>query len=411
MEKVLIVGAGGQGAPCASILARDKDTSEIVLGDIDSDLVNKVKNKIGSDKITAVKLDAGKIADIERAARGVDVIINLTLVRFNANIMKTAVNSGAHYVDAASGDPVWTQLRRNQPLEFDDEFKKANLTALVACGGTPGVSNVLTRYACDKLDRVDEIHVKAGGKLLEEPHEVVSAWDPGWSPEIALMDYAIDTTIFENGEYKDYPAFTGCEEYNFPDPVGPVVVCYHPHEDGITPARFIGKGVENVDFKYPIDPIAGALIKMGLAKSEPIDVRGVKVSPLDVLMKLVRHPVDTFLTEDEDAVKLPPKLVGLLVVDIKGAKSGEEVIYKLYWPYHLFTNPEEKLEFYRKFGTAEIAVALPAIAGAKMCVAGDADRGVIAPECLDPMKFLKMMAETGCPVKFHEVCSKEASVS
>ncbi|GAI31956.1 unnamed protein product, partial [marine sediment metagenome] len=34
---------------------------------------------------------------------------------------------------------------------------------------------------------------------------------------------------------------------------------------------------------------------------------------------------------------------------------GEEVTYKLYWPYDLFTNPEEKLELYRKFGTAEIA--------------------------------------------------------
>ena len=36
-KKVLIVGAGAQGAPCASILARDKDVSEIVLGDIDLD--------------------------------------------------------------------------------------------------------------------------------------------------------------------------------------------------------------------------------------------------------------------------------------------------------------------------------------------------------------------------------------
>jgi len=35
MKKVLIVGAGAQGGPCASILARDKDVSEIVLSDID----------------------------------------------------------------------------------------------------------------------------------------------------------------------------------------------------------------------------------------------------------------------------------------------------------------------------------------------------------------------------------------
>ena len=60
MKKVLIVGAGAQGGPCASILSRDKDVSEIVLGDIDLELANEVKNKIKSDKITVVKLNAGR---------------------------------------------------------------------------------------------------------------------------------------------------------------------------------------------------------------------------------------------------------------------------------------------------------------------------------------------------------------
>ncbi|MCD6599674.1 MAG: saccharopine dehydrogenase NADP-binding domain-containing protein, partial [Dehalococcoidia bacterium] len=95
MTKVLIVGAGAQGGPCASILARDKDVSEIVLGDIDLELANKVKQKIKSAKITPVKVDAGRVEDIERAARGVDVIINLTVTAFNSNIMKAALKSGA----------------------------------------------------------------------------------------------------------------------------------------------------------------------------------------------------------------------------------------------------------------------------------------------------------------------------
>jgi len=69
------------------------------------------------------------------------------------------------------------------------------------------------------------------------------------------------------------------------------------------------------------------------------------------------------------------------------------------------------LEFYRKSGTTEIAAAVPVIVGAKMCMGGGADRGLIAPECLDPTKFLKMMADMGAPVKFHEECSKEVSVS
>lgn len=45
MSKILIVGAGGQGGPCASILSRIKDVSEIRLGDINVDLAQKVADK------------------------------------------------------------------------------------------------------------------------------------------------------------------------------------------------------------------------------------------------------------------------------------------------------------------------------------------------------------------------------
>jgi len=410
MKKVLIVGAGGQGGPCASILSRDKDVAEIVLGDIDIELANKVKNKVKSDKITTVKLDAGKVEDIKHATRGVDAIINLTLVQFNDNIMKAAVESGAHYVDSAVDYPLITQLPEKGAPEIDSKFKKAGLTALIGCGGSPGVTNVLARYACDKLDRVDEIRVRLGGKPLEESEEVVSAWDPGWAPEVALTDYAFPPPVFENGKQRVYPIFSGCEEYVFPDPVGPVVVTYHAHEEAVMLPCFIGKGIKYCDFKYPLDPIAGALVKMGFAERKAIDVKGVKVTPMDVLMKLVHHPVDTFLGEDENAAKLPPEMVGFCVVEIKGAKAGENITYKLSWPYNLFTTVEEKVKIYQKFGTTRIAVALPVSVGARMCVAGEAERGLIGPECLDPTKFLKTMADAGAPVQFEEICSKEVSI-
>jgi len=413
MTRVLVIGAGAQGAPCASILARDRDVAEIVLGDIDIGLANKVKEKIGSDKVTTVKLDAGKIEDIERAAKGASAIINLTLPRFNLNIKKAALRSGAHYVDAALSmyGPMWKQLIQNRPLELDSEFKEAGLTAVFACGGSPGVTNVLARYTCDRLDRVDGIHTMIASKPLKEPENIISEWSPGWCLDEALEDYEDEVDVFENGEYKRYPPFSGCEVYNFPQPVGPLLVTLHTHEEGVTPPRFIGKGIKYSDFKYSFDPIAGALTKLGLTGGEPIDVKGVKVTPRDVLMKLIRPPVNSFLEDDESTAKLPLKSLELMAMEIKGTKSGEDVTYTLSWPYFLFTNAEEKLGFYRKFGATDIAVALPAIVAAKMCMEGDAARGVIAPECLDAVKFLKRMADIGAPVKFHEVCSKEVSIS
>jgi hypothetical protein len=44
-------------------------------------------------------------------------------------------------------------------------------------------------------------------------------------------------------------------------------------------------------------------------------------------------------------------------------------------------------------------------------VEGEAEKGVIGPECLDPIKFLKKMSDMGSPVKFHEAVSKEVVVT
>ncbi len=409
MKKVLIVGAGAQGGPCASILARDRDVSEVVLGDINLDLANKVKDKIKSDKITATKIDAGKVEELERAANGVDAVINLTLLKFNVNIMRAALNNRVHYVDTAFWDPLVTQMTGHKPLELNDEFKKAGLTALIGCGATPGVSNVLVKYACNKLDQVDSICIRCSGKIFKKPKDIISAWDPGWSPRTAICDYAEQPIVLEDGEYKRYPPFSGREEYDF-DPFGKVLLSYHAHEEAAMLPRFIGKGVKYVDFKYPVDVQAGNLIELGFANDKAIDVKGAKVSPLDVLTKLVRSPVNAFFTEDE-TVKLPVDFAKIMLIKVKGVKSGEDMEYIISYRYNLFATTEEMLEVYKKFGTINIYVALPAIVGAKMCMGGFAEKGVIGPECLDPIKFLKMMADMGRPVKFHETISKEVCVS
>lgn len=66
--KFLVVGAGGQGAPCASILSRDKDVSEIVLADVNLVLAKKVKDKIKSDKVIVKHVDAGKTSNLIKVA-------------------------------------------------------------------------------------------------------------------------------------------------------------------------------------------------------------------------------------------------------------------------------------------------------------------------------------------------------
>ena len=419
MKKVLIVGAGAQGGPCASILARDKDVSEIVLGDIDMELAKNVSQKIRSDKVTVSKLDAASKDDIKRAARGADVVINLTLTAYNMNIMEVALEIGAHYVDTSFGEPIvldilstdniLSQIIQNRPLSFDKEFKSAGLTALLGCGGTPGTANVMARFICDKLDRVNEIRIRRGIRSLKKSTEVVTPWSPTWSPFRALWGCAVEPIVFENGQYKKYPIYSSPEEYAFPEPVGPVLLTYHQHQEQVTLPHFIGKGIKYCDFKYPVDILAGAFVKMGFASPDPIDVRGTKVVPRDVLLKLVSPPANTFFTENETIAEQPLDKAELLLVEVKGTKSGDKVRYAVDTPSNFYRTAEERLDVYRRFGTTTIGVALPAVVGAKMCVGGIADKGVTCPECLDPVTFFKMTADAGAPVSLHEVFARELS--
>lgn len=400
MSKILVIGAGGQGGPCASILARDEQISEIRLGDINFELTTQVSAKINSDKVKPFLLDAADKDAVIKAADGVDAIINLTLVDFNENILEAALANKSHYVDTACNYGYLRQMVENQPLRCSSEFKAYGKTALIGCGATPGISNICIRYICDQMDEVEKIYLRVGYAQLGEPDEVVSAWDPGWSPEIALDDFAEPPLIFEDGQYKTVPIFSRAETYRFPEPVGSLLIASHSHEEPYTLPYYIGKGLKEVDFKYPVDPLAGAFVKMGFADDREIDVNGVNIVPRDVLMKLVPRPANEFLEEIEAILAQSVDYAWIMEFTVDGFKDGAGCSHCL--TDLILIDLAAKPKFFRRFGSSHIGVALPAVVGAKMCLEGEAETGVISSECLDPDIFFQKMAEMGVPVSFDE---------
>jgi len=398
--KILVVGAGGQGGPCVAILAGDEQISEIRLGDVNFELATKVAQKISSSKVKPLKLDAADKAAVIQAAKGVDAVINLTLIDFNDNILEAALANKSHYVDTACNYGYLMHMVENKPLPYSREFKAGGKTALIGCGATPGMSNICIRYVCDQMDEVEKIYLRAGYVQLGESQEVVAAWDPGWSPEIALDDFAEPPMIFEGGQYKTVPIFSRFETYQFPEPVGSLLIASHSHEEPYTLPYYIGKGIQEVDFKYPVDPLAGAFVKMGFADDREIEVGGVSVVPRDVLMKLVPRPANAFLDETEASLAQSIDYAWIMEITVDGVKDGARCSHCLTDLAHM--DRDTKLSLLRTFGSSYIGVALPAVVGAKMCLAGETDSGVISSECLDPHIFFRKMASMGSPVAFDE---------
>jgi saccharopine dehydrogenase-like NADP-dependent oxidoreductase len=409
MKKVLIVGAGAQGGPCASILSRDDSISEIRVADIDLELAQAVQKKIGGSKIKAMQLDASNLEAVTKAAEGVDIIINLTIMDFNDIIIQAALANKIHYIDTAQNDTYLDQMMENKhPLDQEEEFKSIGKTALLGCGAAPGITNVTVRYICDQMEEVEKIYIRLGVKYLETGDDVVHGWNPGWSPVGALMDYAERPCVYKNGEYTRVPIFSRAEEYTFPEPVGKSLISSHSHEEPYTLPYYIKKGLKEVDFKYPVDPIAGALVKMGFGDEEEIEVRGNKMYPIEVLMQMVPRVADAFLEETEETIKEGGDTEGVLEVKVDGVMMGRKVTYAA-WLENSSVDPAINQYLYETFGTTQIIIPLPASAGAKMCLNGMTDPGVISSECLNPEKFFKVMADMGLPMTLREQITSEKS--
>ncbi len=390
--KISVIGAGVQGSAIAFFLAKNRNVSKIVCSDISLDRTKRLALKIGSPKISAKSVDASNASDLADVIKDADVVINATVPRYNLRIMDAALKSGVHYVDLATDTPVKANIEKE--LKLDSKWKDAGLTAVINQGG-PFVMSILARYAADRLDKVDSIRLRFGWRPITKEKEVIPVWTAVWSPEVAITEWAANPVIFENGKFKEAPQFSGIEDYPFPDPLGAVTLCFIEYEPVFTLPRFIGKGVSYVDCKITLEPKIAALHLMGLASDKPIEVKGVKVAPLDVLLAVTKPPIEA---KDKIAAG-EADFIGCYIAEVKGEKANEKITYTMYRAYRMS-------EIYKRLGATWAEVAIPATITATMLAKGEIKtKGVIPPEGLEPKPFLKKLAEAG--MTFQESVTRE----
>jgi len=362
--KICIIGAGAQGSVIAKILAQDPEIDKVLLTDINTRLLQRVAKSIDNSKLSIQRVDASNMDALSKALRGADVAVNATLPYYNLSIFHSALKNGANYMDFAEDWPMREKFA--EQLKTSEKWKEAGLTAVKHQGITPGVTNLLARYAADHLDKVEEIHIKTAWRNISEEQAVVPTWSPGWSVEIALLEWAADV---------------------------------------VTLPKFIGKGLKYVDIKMDPDIIAGILINLGLAGTELIEVRGVKVRPLDVLLKLTKSAIEMTQEWKKTFEDRPAELQSCIAAQVKGKKGGQQVQEYVY----LSTSESDVHEWLRRYGTTNCWVPIPAATTAKMLAKGEIQiKGVIAPECLEPKPFLRELSKMGIG-RFHRITEKQVA--
>ncbi len=388
--KVVVLGAGAIGSVSATLLSKSPAVERLVVADRSLEAAKGLAETLDRGRVEAMRVDAGKVDSMAEAFKGIDVVLNLVLPRFNLKIMDACLKAGAHYMDAATdlalakekpGEAVKAPPEALQ-LAYDDAFKQAGLIGLLGMGQDPGITNVMARMGADRLDEVQEIEVRDGDNGSIEGYPFASLW----SADTLIEEVLMPALAFREGQLVRLGSLQGEEVFDFPSPVGPLTVYNVDHEETNTLPLTIGKGLQAMDFKIAIPKdLAHALLvfqQFGLHRGHPIEVEvkstgeKVKVAPRDMLAALMPDP---------KTLSGKAKGAACVVVTARGLKGGA----KSGW---MFWQTLDHQECYRKYGfnATSYPVGAPMAMATEMIGRGEIERrGVFPPELLDPAPFLK----------------------
>ncbi|MFW9914378.1 MAG: saccharopine dehydrogenase family protein [Candidatus Thorarchaeota archaeon] len=375
MSKIIVLGGCGVvGSVAVKTLASLPDFSEIVIGDINIGLADDIINEIGSDKISAIHVDAKDPESIKDAIKGSDVVLNCVgpFYTYAPIILQAAIESGKNYVDVCDDIDATTAI-----LKLDNAAKKADIAALIGMGSSPGVTNILAKFAAvDLLDEVEAIDLyhAHGGEPVEGSAVIAHRFH-------AMM---IDIPVFVDGQLKTARFFeeTGKaleEEVDFAR-LGTFKVSPYPHPETITLPLYI-PGVKRVANKGTVLPpeyfeLTSEMVRLGLASDEAVNVKGAEVVPMDFAIAYLINQREKILKQTNFGIQR-----GCVKIVVRGTLKGKS---------HQFV-----------FSLASQGQALgegtgiPAAIGAVLMKRGlITEKGVLPPEaCINPSDFLALVQE------------------
>jgi len=369
MKVLILGGCGYMGSSAARDLIKSDEVSQVVLVDKKMDMTKVHESVRNSKKISTLTLDITDFQALVRVIEGNDVVINTVgpYSRFGTQPVKAAIAAGVNYVDICDDCNVTKQI-----FDLDESARKAGVSICTGFGGGPGITNIIAKYAADKLDKVDEIQI-FWAVALNDPF--------GQAGLTQAMSQFIGNVIqYIDGQWVDVPAGSGAEEVVFLEPVGKLEVYYAAHPEPLTLPRYIS-GVKNVIQKGGFLPawvckMFMEFINLGFITEEPLTVGDASIATKDIMVSIVQH-ASGFWKQVEQYTNSPAKIV------VSGKEGNKRTTYT-----------------YRVIGHAAVANAICMSLSAQMLCRGEIKvKGVVAPEgAVNPKRFLDVLVKKGAHI-------------
>ena len=395
--KVLVVGAGGVGAAFAGIAQRRPVFDHVVMADVALERAQASVERLGEkDRFSAERVDASSKEDLLGliARTQPDAVLNACDPRFNEPIFAAAFEARVTYLDMAMTlshphpdrpHELPGEMLGDKQLERHEDWEQAGLLALVGIGVEPGLSDIFARYSADELfSSIEEVGVRDGADLVVEGYDFAPTFSIWTTIEECLNPPLIWER--ERGFYTTAP-FSEPEIFDFPEGIGPVECVNVEHEEVVLIPRWVD--CERVTFKYGLGQefidVLSTLHKLGLDSTEPVSVRGMQVSPRDVVAAALPDPAT-----------LGERMSGRTCAGTWIQGTGKDGQPRSTYLYHLVDNETTMREYSSQAVVWQTAIN-PAVA-LELLDRGDwKGSGVLGPEAFPPKPFLDLLADYGSP--------------
>ena len=389
--RMLVLGTGGVGSAAALIAARRPFLTHVVLADYELPRAQRAAAATGDDRFVAVALDASDQAAIESVIRehAIDAVLGATDPRFTMPIFRAALASRIHYLDMAMSlstphpdapyEKTGVKLGDEQ-FAVAEDWAASGKIALVGMGVEPGLADVFARYAADHLfSEIDEVGVRDGANLT------VSGYDfaPSFSIWTTIEECLNPPVIYEKdrGWFTTAP-FSEPETFDFPEGIGPVECVNVEHEEVLLVPRWVD--AKRVTFKYGLGQefidVLQVLHKLGLDRVDPVEVRGQRVSPRDVVAACLPDPA-----------ALGDRMRGKTCAGTWVRGRGRDGEPRSTYLYHVVDNEWSMREYGAQAVVWQTAVN-PIVALELLDSGAWAGSGVLGPEAFDAVPFLDLLA-------------------
>src|SRR5690242_153103 len=394
--RILLVGAGGVGSAVTRIAARRPFFEAVVVADYDAARAEKAVAATGDARFTAARVDASDEAAVRAllAEHRCDVLLNATDPRFVMPLFRAALAGGATYLDMAMSlshphperphELTGVKLGDEQ-FELAGEWEARGQLALVGIGVEPGLSDVFARYAADHLfSAIDELGVRDGADLSVRGYDFA----PSFSIWTTIEECLNPPVVWEadRGWFTTAP-FSEPEVFDFPEGIGPVECVNVEHEEVLLMPRWVQ--CKRATFKYGLGDefitILKVLNTLGLDRTEKVRVKGVEVSPRDVVAAVLPDPAT-----------VGPRMTGKTCAGLWVTGTGKDGQPRSTYLYHVADNEWTMREYGHQCVVWQTAVN-PVVALELLAAGTWSGSGVLGPEAFDAVPFLDLLTEYGSP--------------